>query len=61
MKDHRWMTESKDGKCPICGSDYVVKTCVFEDDVSGDKPGEAQVVTYKCYTCNKEFFCKAER
>jgi hypothetical protein len=60
MKDPRWMTESKDGKCPFCSSDYVVKTCSFGDDISGEKQDEEQVITFKCYTCNKEFFCKEE-
>jgi transposase-like protein len=54
------MTESADGKCPFCASDYVVKTCTFDDDTSAEKPGQPRIVTYKCYTCNKEFYCREE-
>ncbi|MFA9453896.1 MAG: hypothetical protein ACERK6_08265 [Candidatus Aminicenantaceae bacterium] len=54
------MEKSMDGKCPYCGSDYVVKTCAFGDDISQDKMDEERSITYKCYTCNKDFYCTVE-
>ncbi len=60
MTDRSKMEESRDGKCPYCGSDYVVKTYAFGDDVSGNQLEGARVITYKCYTCNKDFFCTEE-
>jgi len=55
------MSESLDGKCPYCASTYVVKTCGFGDFFSADKLDEEREITYKCYTCNKDFFCRSSR
>jgi DNA-directed RNA polymerase subunit RPC12/RpoP len=54
------MAESLDGKCPYCRSDYVVKTGSFGDHISQDKMENEGDITYKCYTCNKEFYCNLE-
>ena len=59
MKDQK-MAESLDGKCPYCGSDYVVKKRAFGDQISPDKLDDERIITYKCYTCNKDFFCSEE-
>jgi transposase-like protein len=52
---------SEDGNCPHCRSAFVVKTgglgakaCPLPDSP------DIQVFRYKCYTCNKEFYCVAE-
>ena len=50
---------SEDGKCPYCLSDYVVKTSVFENSETSEKPHQNKKITYKCYICNKVFYCNA--
>jgi len=52
------LRESKDGRCPFCNSDNVVKTCGFGDFISADKLDEERIITYKCYKCNKDFCVK---
>jgi hypothetical protein len=57
MKAFKKRMESKDGKCPHCASTYVVKTSLFGSDRdSGDSEGKKETI-FKCYTCNKEFYC----
>ncbi len=56
----RTIAESKDGKCPYCRSNYVVKTGGLGDSASQDKNEDDGSTTYKCYTCNKEFYCILE-
>jgi DNA-directed RNA polymerase subunit RPC12/RpoP len=51
------MAESKDGKCPHCASTFVVKTSGLGDDIDKDKMDGEKEITYKCYTCNKDFYC----
>jgi DNA-directed RNA polymerase subunit RPC12/RpoP len=52
---------SDDGNCPYCRSDFVIKSggigvkpCEIDEE-----PG-CKVFLYKCYKCNKEFYCLAE-
>ncbi|NOR15681.1 MAG: hypothetical protein GQ544_08255 [Candidatus Aminicenantes bacterium] len=55
---NRELRESKDGRCPYCNSDNVVKTSGFGGFISADKLEEERIITYKCYKCNKEFCVK---
>lgn len=47
---------SKDGNCPYCGSDFVIKSGVVSSKQNVEVP-EGMVI-WKCYRCNKDFFCK---
>lgn len=49
--------KSNDGKCPHCKSDFVLKT--DRKDRVAEAGSEAEVVIWKCYRCNKEFYCTA--
>lgn len=50
--------ESKDGRCPYCHSDNVLKTGGFGDFIPADKLEKDRIVTYRCYRCNKDFCVK---
>ena len=49
--------ESKDEKCPYCRSEFVMKTGSEEDMESWIKELPKGGIFFKCYTCNKVFFC----
>ena len=54
------LAESKDGTCPHCASTFVFKTSGFGGALSAGTKDERKEITYKCYTCNKEFICSVE-
>jgi RNase P subunit RPR2 len=50
--------KSEDGACPKCRSQFVLKT-----DKKSTVRGEScdvEVVVWKCYQCNREFYCADE-
>jgi len=49
------LLKSEDGKCPHCESDFVLKTGTKEK--VADPSGKAEVVIWKCYRCNRKFYC----
>jgi uncharacterized protein with PIN domain len=49
------LLRSEDGKCPHCDSDFVLKT--DKKEKVDDPSCEAEVVIWKCYRCNKRFYC----
>ena len=49
------LLKSVDGKCPHCNSDFVLKT--DKKKHVEDPACEAEVVIWKCYRCNQEFYC----
>ena len=53
--------KSDDGNCPHCRSDYVIKTGGIgaEACLIPESP-DCKVFLYKCYQCNKEYYCLAE-
>jgi ribosomal protein L37AE/L43A len=55
MKKYEIKT-SDDGNCPYCGSDYVMKTTDFSPGPDAELP--AKVIVWKCYRCNKVFYCQ---
>jgi len=59
MKKYK-MIESKDGKCPYCESDYVMKTVAAGNKAEPPDPPKEGCVFYKCYRCNKDFYCIVE-
>lgn len=57
MKKYEIQT-SDDGNCPYCGSDYVMKASDFSPGSEAKLP--ENVIVWKCYRCNKVFYCKVE-
>lgn len=57
MKRYEIQT-SDDGNCPYCGSDYVMKTSDFSPVPEAELP--EKVIVWKCYRCNKVFYCQSE-
>ena len=55
MKNYE-VLESGDGRCPYCGSDFVMKVEKEEADRIRDRVPAQNPTIYKCYTCNKYFF-----
>ncbi len=50
--------KSEDGKCPKCRSDFVLKT--GKKDTVQSESYAVEVVVWKCYQCNREFYCQDE-
>jgi uncharacterized protein with PIN domain len=60
MKKYKKL-KSKDGNCPYCSSDFVMKMSEASSSVaSSEEEYEDGLVFWKCYRCNKEFFCREE-
>ncbi|MBN1272873.1 MAG: hypothetical protein JXB26_11455 [Candidatus Aminicenantes bacterium] len=57
MKKRYEIKESKDESCPYCRSSFVMKTEIYDDDEFVGKIPKGCVV-FRCYTCNKLFYCR---
>ena len=53
--------ESKDEKCPYCRSTFVMKTSSERNMESRGKELPKGCILFKCYSCNKVFFCLEEK
>lgn len=52
---------SNDGKFPHCKSEFVFKTGgIGAETCPLPESPDIKVFLYKCYTCNREFYCVAE-
>lgn len=56
MKERNQRPVSKDGRCPFCGSEYVIKKggLTAQPVTLPEAPGRRFFV-FTCYRCNREF------
>jgi DNA-directed RNA polymerase subunit RPC12/RpoP len=60
MKEKKLLL-ADDNKCPHCKSEFVVKTeGIGAEAFPLPESPDIKVFLYKCYTCNKEFYCVAD-
>jgi len=52
------LLKSVDGRCPKCRSDFVLKT--EKKSTVQSESCDVEVVVWKCYQCNREFYCSDE-